>query len=130
MSGTDTGWSEMVKRLNVDDVEVQEPKGKAQRTQYLQDVSAALYRKAKSEFEQDSLKQHEYGIRGEYGPDVSPPSGFIIFARTKICCKQFNILHGDNVPDEICKVWVSMGDFDKKPWEDCSEQLQSKWREI
>lgn len=112
-----SGWAELMGTLDV-----REPKGKAQCTQYIQDVSTALYQKTKDDLKEDTIKQRDYNS------DAFPPSGFIIFSRIKLQCKRFNEQWGDNVFDEVCKEWVYMSDYSKKPWNDSSEQLQNNWR--
>ena len=115
--------------INELEFNTREPKGKAQQTQYIQDVVNSLFNKFKKELQDETLKQYSFSMHGEGGPDVSPPSGFVLFARAKLMCNRFIETHLCNSNDQVCKEWVEMGELDRKPWNDSSKQLIYNWNE-
>jgi len=123
-------WNEVADGLNDREIYNQEPKSQRQLSEYIQDVGYTLFVKFKQELQEETVKQYEFSMHGEHGPDISPPSGFVLFVRSKLMCNRYIETHLCNSNDQVCRDWVAMSSYEKKPWEDCSRQLQENWPSI
>jgi hypothetical protein len=113
--------------IHMRDSELPTPKAQRQRAEYMQDVGNSLFTQYRAELEEEIKKQYNFGLHGQGGPDVFPPSGFIIFSRLKLMCNSFIETHLNHSRDEVCRQWIRMTAEEQKPFNDSSKYLNDKW---